>query len=224
MIWSSIQSVAEGKAQLAWVRPSTVDFCSFYHILSDDERLRAARFLKEEDRKAFIAGRVAVRLLLADRLRCGPHTIRFLYSEYGRPNVADGPDFNISHSGDHVLVALARDPGTSIGIDVECLNRETNLAKLEPVVLSGPELEWLNGCQDRHSAFLRLWVMKEAVLKAAGTGLSTDPRLVHIDPQNLRVCWPAQTPYEIWQLYQIDLGSKIVVALTVKETLTADLT
>jgi len=219
MIWTSLQPVADGKADLAWVRPSQTDLKPFIHLLSDDERARAARFLNEVDRKAFIAGRVAARLLMSERTERSPHSIRFTYSSHGRPTVDDGPDFNISHSGDHVLVALARDPGTMIGVDAECHDRATDLTKVERLVLSGPEIAWLNACENRREAFLQLWVMKEAVLKAAGTGLSTDPRMVCINPQNASVRWTAGAPCGNWQMHQLDLQWGITVALALCEPL-----
>lgn len=219
MIWTSLQPVADGKADLAWVRPSQTDLMPFSHVLSEDERARAARFLNEADRKAFIAGRIVTRLFMGERTAQAPHSIRFAYSEHGRPSVADAPDFSISHSGDHVVVAIARDYRTKIGIDAECHDRVADLTRIERMVLTVPELAWLDACEDRRAGFLQLWVMKEAVLKAAGTGLSTDPRLVCINPQNAGVRWIAGAPYGNWQMHQIDIQSGVAVALALCEPL-----
>ena len=58
-------------------------------ILADDERRRAERFHFEKDRRHFIAGRGALRILLSRYLAQSPDDVRFAYSNYGKPRLAD---------------------------------------------------------------------------------------------------------------------------------------
>jgi 4'-phosphopantetheinyl transferase len=142
-------------------------------LLSDDERGRAARFVREQDRARFVAGRAFLRLLLAGELGEAPETLRFRYGPNGKPAVDACPvDFNLAHSG--ALAAAAVAPrGGGIGVDIERVRPLDDLegtirvgfapAEAEPIlVLAGPA---------RLQAFYEAWTRKEALLKALGRGL-----------------------------------------------------
>jgi 4'-phosphopantetheinyl transferase len=105
-----------------------------------------------------------------------PRDWRFVRSEAGRPSLAPpfdatGLHFSVSHSAGLVAIAIGRMP--LLGIDVEHENRaispaiarryfsESEVAALE---LLPPEQH------QRH--LLRLWTLKEAYLKAIGTGVA----------------------------------------------------
>ena len=71
--------------------------------------------------------------------------------------------FNLSHSGDVTLVAVARD--SEVGVDVE---------RIRPVIeMRAIARRWL-GRDDMadEREFLRAWTRHEAMLKALGVGLS----------------------------------------------------
>lgn len=88
----------------------------------------------------------------------------------GKPRVSGGPHFNLSHSGDLALVALCAD--TPIGVDIEAPRRLRNPAGLARRLCSDRELAHLAAAADQDSALLRLWVRKEAVAKAEGSGIA----------------------------------------------------
>ena len=90
--------------------------------------------------------------------------------------------FNVSHSGDHGLIAL--NAGRRLGVDVEeCVPKPTLALLIEEVM--GPdeqaELAALHGVERLHR-FYRLWTLKEALIKALGTGFSTAPSRFQIPP------------------------------------------
>jgi 4'-phosphopantetheinyl transferase len=71
--------------------------------------------------------------------------------------------FNLSHSGDVTLVAVARD--TEVGVDVE---------RIRPVIeMQAIARRWL-GRDDiaDEPEFFRVWTRHEAMVKALGIGLS----------------------------------------------------
>lgn len=147
-------------------------------ILADDERGRADRFHFEKDRRHFIAGRGALRMILARYLDQSPQDVHFAYSNYGKPRLANPASaidlrFNLSHSRGLALLALTR--GRDIGVDVEQLRdmerdgeplAERFFSPRESTVLRSlpPEL--------RREAFFHCWTRKEAYIKANGKGLS----------------------------------------------------
>ncbi len=81
--------------------------------------------------------------------------------------------FNVSHGGGHGLIAVA--PEGRLGVDVEERVPRGDLDGLIRTVL-GPgekaELALARGSHKLH-LFYNLWTMKEALLKALGTGLSS---------------------------------------------------
>jgi 4'-phosphopantetheinyl transferase len=140
--------------------------------LSPDERDRAERFRFERDRRRFVAGRGALRAVLAAYINEDPRALRFVYGVHGRPELDGGTAvrFNLAHSRDRGVIALTE--RAPIGIDIETAREMPDVDDLAPVVFSTAELEEVAAARNREVAFLRGWTRKEAILKALGTGLS----------------------------------------------------
>ena len=84
-------------------------------------------------------------------------------------------EFNISHSSPHGLVAIARNG--CLGVDVEMRAPQRDFVGIGSLVF-GPNERRLLGIAtgpDRMNLFYRLWSMKEALIKALGTGFSLSP-------------------------------------------------
>ncbi len=148
-----------------------------YALLSADESQRAARFHFPADRRRYIVGRGVLRSLLGHYLSCAPQTLRFDYNAYGKPQLAAAPgeptlQFNLSHSGEVALYALA--PSGRLGIDIECIRPDIEWAALVPQVFSRQEQHAFAALpmHERVAAFFRGWTRKEAYIKAHGKGLS----------------------------------------------------
>jgi 4'-phosphopantetheinyl transferase len=147
--------------------------------LSPDEELRAQRFRSREDGERFIVSRGVLRTLLANYTHQRPERLAFTYGPNGKPalqpaSTGDDVRFNLSHSGDYALVAIAG--GREIGVDVERVaqKQEIDAEKIawrffSPVELAS-FLEYHPS--DRREAFFRFWIRKEAYLKARGFGIT----------------------------------------------------
>jgi len=149
--------------------------------LSDDERVRAARFRHDLDRRRFTVGRSLVRTTLAAHYGCQPSAIRFRTGRNDKPEVeppAGMPPlhFNVSHSGDLVLAGFAP---CEIGVDVEQVRDSVDLCNVATEVFSTNEQRALTLTPEAERAplFFRLWTCREALLKASGAGLSGCSRL-----------------------------------------------
>jgi len=144
-------------------------------LLSEDERLRADRFRFDRDRDRFVACRSALRQILGDYLHQPADRLVFGYGRSGKPTLA-GADlrFNISHSSDHALIAVAF--GREVGIDVECPGMRINAAEIAARFLTLSEAAFVRSAppEPQDAAFLACWTRKEAWAKAVGTGLSED--------------------------------------------------
>lgn len=154
-------------------------------LLSRGERLAAARFRMRADRRRYVAARTALRLLTARYTGADAATLVFTGGSGRKPAVAGGgAEFNVSHSGDWVALAFAR--SMAVGIDVEELRALAELRDMVRQFFSPRERALIESIPPaaRLPEFFRIWTRKEAVLKAAGRGLSV-PLDEHdvLDPQ-----------------------------------------
>jgi 4'-phosphopantetheinyl transferase len=143
-------------------------------LLSPQERKRAARFLREEDRRRWTAAHVALRALLGAYAGADPRALRFDAGPHGKPALAGGndlPRFNLSHSGDVALIAVAH--GREVGVDVELPRMTDRAAAIAQRTFGAAEAAQIAALppEQRGPAFLRSWVRWEAVLKCRGTGI-----------------------------------------------------
>lgn len=143
-------------------------------LATDEERARAGRFHFAADRARFLGARGLLRALLGHYLAQPPAEVRLRLGASGKPSL-DAPDpplyFNVSHSGDWALVALARD--TELGVDVEAARPLPDLIALAQRFFSPREAAELLGLDAarRECAFFRIWTRKEAFVKATGEGI-----------------------------------------------------
>lgn len=136
--------------------------------LSQAEVSALARLGTRVLRERAMASRVILRAVLGSQLGASPEDVAVQSGRYGKP-VLDGPlEFNVSHSGATLLIALH--PDSPVGVDVELRSRALPLAPLWSC-LSRHELEVPPMEQ---SDWLCLWVRKEATVKATGQGLAAD--------------------------------------------------
>ena len=89
-------------------------------MLCEEELVRAERFRFPFLRRRFVAGRGALRAILAEYLSVEPQKLTFSYSAYGKPsllNTSCNIQFNVSHSNDLMVAAICRE--WPIGVDIE---------------------------------------------------------------------------------------------------------
>jgi 4'-phosphopantetheinyl transferase len=146
-------------------------------LLSADERARAARFRFQKDRERYILAHGAKRSILARYLGLEPGGVRFDYGAYGKPVVADSYrggrlGFNLSYSGGVALLAVGL--GRDVGVDVEVIREDFSGEDIVERFFSPAEIAAMRAVpgEARRAAFFDHWTRKEAVVKAAGMGLS----------------------------------------------------
>jgi 4'-phosphopantetheinyl transferase len=200
-------------------------FAAFTHLLSSEERERAARFHFEVDRKRGVLARGLSRLLLGRCLGQRPEQVQFQYNEFDKPILAGGlhpaVQFNVSHSGDLVLVALSR--GRAVGVDVEYMRMDVATDEIAARFFSAAECSALATVAPalRSAAFFACWTRKEAYLKARGDGLSLpltefDVSLLPGDEARLLATRHDSTEVHRWTLRALDGGDGYQAALAVE--------
>lgn len=121
----------------------------------------------------------------------------------GRPYIAGSQaDFSVSHSGRYTVVAITTDPDVSIGIDIEETARASkrDIVGLSRRFFSEEEARSVAGAKDPVDTFLRLWTMKEALMKSRRVPLSqvlkTESRnATYIVNKNFIICIELYSPH-----------------------------
>jgi 4'-phosphopantetheinyl transferase len=194
--------------------------------LAADERARAQRFWAARDRAHYIVARGLLRAILARYLDEQPDRLRFCYSPYGKPalaeeQAADALRFNVSHAHGMALYALTR--GREIGIDLERIRADMRGEDIAARFFAPQEVGLLQAlpAHRRHEAFFMLWTRKEAYVKARGDGLSLD--LTRFDVSRaivepaVRVASDAERhDLRRWSLHDLAPGPDYVAALAVE--------
>jgi len=201
----------------------SADVTALSASLSAQERARAERFGTALLRRRWIAGRATLRSLLGHALGSDPSAVRLRRGVRGRPEL-DGDyavDFNVSHTGDTALIAIAtgtRD-GTRIGIDVERGERRVNADGLARKFLTERERAEiaLVASDVRRQRFLRLWTCKEAMSKATGDALSAPFRHmdVMLDGGPRLIAGPAPYAPAAWQLVSAATPPDLIATLAI---------
>jgi 4'-phosphopantetheinyl transferase len=143
------------------------------HLLSEQERARARRYLRHADAARFTAVRAALRRILGACVDAEPASLVIETDDRGRPRLAmrNAPDFNVSHSGAYGVIALSMK--RSVGIDIEEARASLNWRSLTPAVFADADHRAVGAMPEsaQRAAFFDCWSAKEAVLKAHGTGI-----------------------------------------------------
>jgi 4'-phosphopantetheinyl transferase len=155
----------------------TRDCCdgSDQRLLTPAEYDAAQRFRFERDRRLFLLSHRMARTVIANELKIQPSDVRFRKTKFGKPELPDDTgcslQFNCAHSGNWVALALAY--GRRVGVDIEQERADLDLMELARHSFSSREIANLQSdVRDRARLFFKYWTMKEAYLKAEGSGLS----------------------------------------------------
>lgn len=145
--------------------------------LTRDEVERAESFYFEKDRRHCVVARGLLRCLLGRYLDSEPHSLRFRYGSYGKPELTEEFSggrlrFNVSHS--HELVIYAVSYERDVGVDIEHMRQDIECMEVAQRFFSPREIAALGDLPscERKAAFFNCWTRKEAFIKAHGAGLS----------------------------------------------------
>ena len=152
------------------------DFVLMQQHLSPDEQQRAGRLHSETDRLRFTVAHGLLRHVLGRYLQVDPVTLAFTTGIGGKPALGgvhgqSGLQFNVSHSGDWVVIAIARD--MQLGIDIEQIRPAFRTSDIARRYFSAAENAALAALPEalQGRAFFEAWTRKEAYVKARGAGL-----------------------------------------------------
>ena len=157
-----------------------------------EESERAARLATPVLRRRYLNAHAALRAILGS-VTTAP--LEFALHEKGKPYLASALEirFNLSHSREMALVAVARD--VEVGVDIERVRPLPEYAAIAQRFFP-PGTAPPKGVRD----FFRHWTRFEALLKAHGAGLYG----------------AGATPPGDWSVTEIDVGPRFTAALAVE--------
>lgn len=190
-------------------------------LLDAGERERAARFVREGDRRAFIAAHVLARAMLTAALGGPAAAWRFVEGEKGKPALdpghASGAEFNLSHTATGVACAVSLIH--RVGVDIENRWREGQYLGLAEAYFAPAEVAALRaapaGSQQR--LFFATWTLKEAYIKARGMGLSLplDQFAIALDPPRISFEAALEDDPGAWTLAHLEPDDRHTIAVAV---------
>jgi 4'-phosphopantetheinyl transferase len=194
----------------------------FAALLRPHEVARMQRLHFEAGKRQFALTRALQReVLSAYSAEIAPAQWQFQSSAEGRPSLAPpfdrtGLSFNLAHTHGVVAMAVCRHAG--VGVDVEKL-------KAAPLAVAGRYFSPVEAAQLRalpdeaqSRRFMQLWTLKEAYLKAVGTGLAGGlgcMSFVFDTLEGFHFERADDANAARWQFRQFEIGAEHVLALAV---------
>lgn len=89
-------------------------------------------------------------------------------SDFGKPYVVSGRQFNVSHSDGRCILALA---DNSVGVDIQ-KHIENDCLQIAKRCFHPTEYELIKNSNNPEEVFYDIWCLKESYIKCTGKGLS----------------------------------------------------
>lgn len=153
-------------------------------VLSANERARAERLRSPRLRRRFEARCMLVRHVLGPVVGVSPEALAFETTANGKPRLvlpgraaAGGRvaalDFNLSHSENVLVLAVALE--RQVGVDIEVVRSGVDVLAVAEAQFTAGELAWLRALPPEHQrpAFYRFWTRTEAISKVSGQGIAS---------------------------------------------------
>lgn len=177
--WSQVRKESDTPVVYIWraFLPSILVYADDLHgYLDDGELAKSKRYHFEHDARRYVLSRALLKMLIGGIFNLEADTIQIIPGPNKKPIIKNSDasaHFNISHSGDWLLIAIA---STEIGIDIERTDRSHHFDDIIEHSFSEPEKNMLNASLEKLYGFYVLWTRKEAISKATSKGITDDYR------------------------------------------------
>lgn len=179
---SAVQRISGGSSDIFLQLAALGQAQEFAGLLSAAENAQAARIPNEALRTRFVVSRGLRRRMIAECTGIAATALEFQDAP-GKPRLlgAGDWDFNLSHAGDHVVVAARHGP---VGIDLEQHREVRDAALIVRRYFHADEAQaWRRLPKGRRlAAFFLFWSAREAAMKCAGLGLARGLSVTKVDP------------------------------------------
>ena len=156
---------------------------AYRSVLSDQEVEQYQRFLFDKDRHSYLVSHALLRHSLSRYAEVPASQWRFTKNEHGKPALilpAGMPaiSFNLTHTDGLSACVISVD--LACGIDAENINRKNRLQAVANRMFADEELSRLDK-DDIQQNFFYYWTLREAYVKALGSGLSGSSKDFYFD-------------------------------------------
>lgn len=198
-------------------------------LLDAPEHDRLARLTCDRVKLEYLVTRALCRCVLSRYLDVEPAHWRFVTNAQGKPEIDSGtgdPPLRFNLTNTRSLVACAVTHIVDVGIDIEPVVPTVDIEAVARCHFAREERRDLDALPpaQRPRRFLQFWTLKEAYLKAAGTGLSFEPERVVFsladtlpDPAiGLKLDTDDGNATEDWQFFMRELEPSHLMAIAVR--------
>lgn len=152
-----------------------------YYVINAKEYLtkerynRFCRLVNKNDRLRCLAGGLLMQKVFGRDL-----LEKIQFNEYGKPYIENESYFNLSHSGDYVVLAVDDKP---VGVDIE-QKKERGFEGIAKLSFHEKEQETLRIRADKADTFYSIWTLKESYMKQKGRGFNLPPKSFYFELTN----------------------------------------
>ncbi len=124
---------------------------------------------------------IYMKTLLAFYCQCSIDDIKLKRDHSGKPFCVSHPNisFNISHSADTFAFAIGKN--RKLGVDLECYKELDDLDTLITFSFTKNEASFIKKSSNKSDAYITLWALKEAYIKALGIGWGLTPTAIDME-------------------------------------------
>ncbi|MCK9330763.1 MAG: 4'-phosphopantetheinyl transferase superfamily protein [Candidatus Cloacimonetes bacterium] len=154
-----------------------------FNILCDSRIIKANKYSQRIDKVRCLIGGILILYAFKIKYNIIINNYEEITTKFGKPRIKDFPDFyfNISHSGDYVVLSSA---DFEVGIDIE--KKDGSLINIMQSYLTNEEynlISDLNQDQINHKLY-EFWTIKESIMKATGLGFRLHPLQIQVQSFN----------------------------------------
>lgn len=203
------------------------ELSSYLTLLPADERARHSGLRDERRQRRYLIGRALCRQALSHYASASPLAWQFTLGSRGKPSItapalASPLSFNLSHS-DTVSICAITGAGPEIGVDIEPLTAGPKALAVAEQFFPDAETTALQRLRPAHraEASLRLWALKESLVKASEVSLADGLSGVSFDvshPDEIDVTFDERfsQPRAGWHFRLLRLQPGHLVALAIR--------
>ena len=214
----------------------------YLSILSNEERKKYQRFHFKKDSHSYLVSHALVRKVLSGYCNVQPEAWRFSFNPHGKPEILSSVEcpnvkFNLSHTDG--LSACVVSLNNDCGVDVENIHRKNKLHAVAERMFAEQETKTLLAYDESEvqKSFFDFWTLREAYVKAIGTGLGgsskefyftidaakvsdksgdiTNVSAANIRPANINFVDSKKKVDLAWQFFLLEPSSDHVAAIAV---------
>ena len=158
----------------------TLDLSAALQTISPQRREQALRYKHEQGQRQCVAAYLLLKQALHEEEGIDENPL-FEYGEHGKPSIVGHPElyFSLSHCKEATACILSRKP---VGIDVESVGRYNE--RVARYAMSDAEMLKIEQAERPEVMFIRLWTMKESLLKLTGEGINDNIKQVLENPHS----------------------------------------